>query len=127
MSIDVIRLALEAGFKASVGKTDLDGKYHPDVNALSKDVPIEWLERFAALVAAAEREEANRKANAGWALMCKKMVEAEREECAKLASDYGPSRPIMGKNPSEKIVGRWEGEQAASYGIAAAIRARKPA
>ena len=50
MSIDVIRLALEAGFKASVGKTDLDGKYHPDVNALSKDVPIEWLERFAALV-----------------------------------------------------------------------------
>ena len=50
MTIDVIRLAREAGFKASVGKTDLDGKYHPNVNALSKDVPVEWLERFAALV-----------------------------------------------------------------------------
>lgn len=49
------------------------------------------------------------------------------EECAKVASNYGPSRPIMGKNPSSKIVGRWEGEQAASYGISAAIRARKPA
>ena len=47
---DVIRLAREAGFKASVGKTDRDGKYHPNVNALSKDVPVEWLERFAAMV-----------------------------------------------------------------------------
>ena len=47
---DVIRLAREAGFKASVGKTDRDGKYHPNINALSKDVPVEWLERFAALV-----------------------------------------------------------------------------
>ena len=53
---DIIRLARDAGFKASVGKTDKDGKYHPDVNALSRDVPVEWLERFAALVADAERE-----------------------------------------------------------------------
>ena len=53
---DIIRMARDAGFKASVGKTDKDGKYHPDVNALSRDVPVEWLERFAALVAAAERE-----------------------------------------------------------------------
>ena len=50
MTIDVIRLAREAGFKASVGKTDRDGKYHPNINALSKDVPVEWLERFTALV-----------------------------------------------------------------------------
>lgn len=107
---DVVRLAREAGSDNYPGWPN-----------------TAFLERFTALVAAAEREEANRKANAGWALMCKKMVEVEREECAKLASDYGPSRPIMGKNPSEKIVGRWEGEQAASYGIAAAIRARKPA
>lgn len=56
-TIDVIRLAREAGFKASVGKTDLDGKHHPDVNALSKDVPVEWLERFTALVAAEVAEE----------------------------------------------------------------------
>ena len=47
---DEIRLAREAGFKASVGKTDRDGKYHPNINALSKDVPVEWLERFTALV-----------------------------------------------------------------------------
>ncbi len=53
---DITRLAREAGFKASVGKTDKDGVYHPFVNALGKDVPIEWVERFAALVAAAERE-----------------------------------------------------------------------
>lgn len=116
MSIDVIRLAREAGLHSGNPRTPSAG------NMIER-----WLERFAALVAAEVAEEANRKANAGWALMCKKMVEVEREECAKLASDYGPSRPIMGKNPSGKIVGRWEGEQAASYGIAAAIRARKPA
>ena len=126
MSIDVIRLAREAGFRS--GSIQLSvGDPIPFISPISATNCLVELERFAALVAAAEREEANRKANAGWALMCKKMVEAEREECAKLASDYGPSRPIMGKNPSEKIVGRWEGEQAASYGIAAAIRARKPA
>lgn len=44
---DVIQLAREAGIKASVGKTDKDGKYHPYVNALGRDIPIEWLERFA--------------------------------------------------------------------------------
>lgn len=53
----VIRMAREAGFKASIGKTDQEGKYHPDINALSKYVPVEWLERFADLVAEAEREE----------------------------------------------------------------------
>ena len=54
----------------------------------------------------------------------KLVAEAEREACAKIASDYGPSRPIVSKNPSSQIVGRWEGEQAASAGIEAAIRAR---
>ncbi len=49
---------------------------------------------------------------------------AEREACARVAADYGPSRPIVSKNPSSQIVGRWEGEQAASAGIEAAIRAR---
>jgi hypothetical protein len=49
---------------------------------------------------------------------------AEREACAKVAADYGPSRPIVSKNPAPQIVGRWEGEQAASAGIEAAIRAR---
>ena len=57
---DIIRMAREAGFKASVGKTDKDGVYHPDVNAIGKDVPIEWVERLVqaayAAGAAAERE-----------------------------------------------------------------------
>lgn len=50
---EIISLARKAGFVASVGRTDRDGKYHPDVNALSKSVPIEWLERFAAAIIAA--------------------------------------------------------------------------
>lgn len=46
----IIRLAHKAGFKASIGKTDKKGKYIPYINALGKEVPIEWLEKFAALV-----------------------------------------------------------------------------
>ena len=45
------------------------------------------LKAFEALVRADEREEANRRANASWSLMCEKMVAAEREACAKLAED----------------------------------------
>jgi hypothetical protein len=51
-------------------------------------------------------------------------IEAEREACAKLAEQYGPNRPIVAVRPSERIRGQWEGEQAASSGISAAIRAR---
>lgn len=47
--IDVQKLARESGMKASIGKIK-DGKYKPDVNALFSSVPIEWLERFSALV-----------------------------------------------------------------------------
>ena len=42
-------LARKAGFTASVGKTDKNGVYKPDVNAIGRDVPIEWLERLLAL------------------------------------------------------------------------------
>ncbi|WP_448952151.1 hypothetical protein [Labrys neptuniae] len=52
-------------------------------------------------------------------------VEAEREACAKLAENYGPSRPLAGGGTAyRQIYGRWEGEQAASTGIAHLIRAR---
>jgi hypothetical protein len=34
-------------------------------------------------------EETNRRANASWALMCEKMVAAEREACAKLCEQHG--------------------------------------
>lgn len=45
-------LAKLAGMNASKGKTDKDGKYTFFINALGKDVPIEWLEKFAALIEA---------------------------------------------------------------------------
>ena len=48
------------------------------------DATPEFLERFADLVRADEREETNRRANASWSLMCEKMVAAEREACAKV-------------------------------------------
>jgi hypothetical protein len=49
--------------------------------------------RFAALVAEKATEQANARQNASWALMCKKMVTAEREACASVcdvlpAPDY---------------------------------------
>ena len=57
-------------------------------------------------------------------LVAEKATTKEREACAKLAEQYGPNRPIVAVRPSERIRGRWEGEQAASSGISAAIRAR---
>ena len=48
---------------------------------------IERFKAFEALVRADEREEANRRANASWTLMCEKMVAAEREACAKVCDD----------------------------------------
>jgi len=52
---------------------------------------------------------------------------AMRDQAAQLAESYGPSRLIAKARPSETIQGRWEGEQAASSNIAAAIRALDPA
>jgi hypothetical protein len=45
-----------------------------------------------------------------------------REACAKVAEEYGPSRPLAVPPQNSLIQGRWEGEQAASANIAAAIR-----
>jgi len=53
---EILSMAKEAGMKASIGKTDKQGNYRPNVNAIFSSVPIEWLERFAALVAEKERE-----------------------------------------------------------------------
>lgn len=52
-------------------------------------------------------------------------VVEERHACGLIAAEYGPSRPIATPNPSQNIIGRWEGEQAASRGIADAIWARR--
>jgi hypothetical protein len=64
---DIIRMAREAGMAG------FDGTVHA----------MFQLEAFATLVAAAATEAANARANNAWALMCKKMVAAEKEACAK--------------------------------------------
>ena len=53
-----------------------------------ESIDLRWiapknLERFAALIEAAATEKANERANTSWALMCEKMVKAEREACQK--------------------------------------------
>jgi hypothetical protein len=50
-------------------------------------IVTEELEAFAKLVADKATDEANARANASWTLMCKKMVEAEREACV-MVCDY---------------------------------------
>lgn len=67
-------------------------------------ITTEELEAFAKLVAEKATEEANARANASWTLMCKKMVEAEREACAKVCEESN--------------------DIGSSYGLAQAIRAR---
>ena len=52
---DIIRMGREVGIDPMVG-TVRNGKYEPKVNALKHSVPVEWLESFAELVAATERE-----------------------------------------------------------------------
>jgi hypothetical protein len=65
---DIIRMAREAGMAG------FDGTVHA----------MFQLEAFATLVAEAATEAANARANTSWTLMCKKMVAAEREACAKV-------------------------------------------
>ena len=52
---DIIHMGREVGIDPMVG-TVRNGKYEPKVNALKHSVPVEWLESFAELVAATERE-----------------------------------------------------------------------
>ena len=47
----------------------------------------EWCIKFAKLVAAKATDEANARSNTSWTLMCKKMVEDEREACDNLCQD----------------------------------------
>ena len=77
---DVIRMAREAGFRTG-NITLSSGDPLPFVAPLSATTCIVELERFAALIEAAATEKANERANTSWALMCEKMVKAEREAC----------------------------------------------
>lgn len=45
------------------------------------------------------------------------------EKAAKVCEAYAPNRPIVSTNPSPVVIGRWEGEQAASSNISRHIRA----
>jgi hypothetical protein len=80
----------------------LDGAYADSGTARNQ------LLYFAELVT----EQANARANNSWALMCKKMVEAEREACAKVAEDMNRAVLAMLNVTSQPKA------------IAAAIRAR---
>jgi hypothetical protein len=68
-----------------------------------------WLESFAKLIAAKATDEANARSNTSWTLMCKKMVEDEREACAKVCDD---------------IDVEYEGEDVLATWCSRAIRAR---
>ena len=48
------------------------------------EASLDRLKRFYNLVATKATEEANARANASWTWMCKKMVDIEREACAKV-------------------------------------------
>jgi hypothetical protein len=72
---DILSIAKQAGIGILY---EYDGPDHAGV--------CDWkdIERFAALVAEKATEQANARQNASWALMCKKMVAAEREKSLQL-------------------------------------------
>ena len=84
----------------------------------ARDWYVFQLERFAQLVAEKATEEANARANASWTLMCKKMVAAEREACAKVCDEYAYVKPM-----SEFM----HGSAAGANSCAIAIRTRSSA
>ena len=84
----IIEMAREAGLH----RTQHNLMSNPVQYRFSYDGYEENLERFAALVAEAATEAANVRANKSWALMCKKMVAAENEACAKVCDEVAESR-----------------------------------
>ena len=70
---DVIRAAGEAGFHFH------DAGFAPTLHTVPLEYSEKCFERFAALIESAATEKANERANTSWALMCEKMVKAERE------------------------------------------------
>jgi hypothetical protein len=65
---EIIEMARQAGFTLPEGETWYEA------------FP-QCIEDFAKLVAAKATDEANARSNTSWTLMCKKMVEDEREAC----------------------------------------------
>ena len=77
---DVIRAAGEAGFHFH------DAGFAPTLHTVPLEYSEKCFERFASLIEAAATEKANERANTSWALMCEKMVKAEREACLRCYS-----------------------------------------
>ena len=77
---DVIRAAGEAGFHFH------DAGFAPTLHTVPLEYSEKCFERFAALIESAATERANERANTSWALMCEKMVKAEREACLRCYS-----------------------------------------
>ena len=84
---------------------------HGDWNlASSVHFSEEDLQTFADLIREDATEQANARAKTSWTLMCKKMVAAEREACAKVCDEYDVADDVNSCDTAE--------------GIAIAIRAR---
>ena len=94
---EIIAMALVAGMSANIGYTEASGEHFPAVAALKTSVPVQWLERFAQLVAA-------------------KAAADEREACAHLCDEICAVRgvPFYGL----------PGMKGSAQECAAAIRAR---
>lgn len=69
MTKDVIELAREAGMNPNADKGA--------VNALGSSVPLSWLDHFAALVAARERERCAQLCESEWSNIAEKMYGAQ--------------------------------------------------
>ena len=83
---EIIEMAVQAGANKMV--SCLTAPKGP-ITAIDFGLDNGSLEAFAKLVAAKATDEANARSNASWTLMCKKMVENEREACAKVAESFG--------------------------------------
>lgn len=142
---DLIRMALEAGMQANVSKDA--------VNALGNSVPVQWLDRFAELVAEAERRKHQAdietwKAEAAtaekWRAMAfakdpmqpgkavqeiqREAMELEREACAKvceeMAEHYADYKDTALLNGDIELSNAASGEPRAAITLARLIRER---
>jgi len=89
---DIIRMAREADL--------IDDTY-------ASDWYVYQLRQFAALVAEAATEAANARATSSWTLMCKKMVDFERDACAKIVESVSNhDNPMTAGDCAEAIRAR---------------------
>jgi hypothetical protein len=108
---DIIEMARQAGILNDYGEEQS-----------SWLAQTKHIEAFAKLVAAKATDGANARANASWTLMCKKMVEAEREACDAICLDaYEWAEKRLKQDDLDK---HFAGRMRAAQDIGNAIRAR---